>query len=199
MGCYIGEEFRTRIYVLALEVFGLDFDDYLQSHDNRAFWGITIESDVFKHNPLFGDPDPRFLTVANDFFQNSRRCSEAGYKVDLGKTAMFKELNLNADVFLINPERLADDILDLDALIIHELCHTVCDSGINLGVVLAKDDLYHGKKLYHKTDIENMNVTKHTEEFCNILAAAAAKAAKVLDGFKDRWDVINRAMKHGDI
>ena len=195
------KEIIEKIYIFAKDIFGFDFQEYLLG-SKRDFWGLTIDNINFKHDVFFGNPDSDFLNQLNTIFQRFRekaRC-EAGYKVDVG--SHFGNTNIHADVFLINPDRLNDSIEDLEALILHELCHMVIDSKIikkDLVHYTNSKDAYHGIKLYKKTDQENERYTKHTEEFCIVLSAASQKAACKYEQYRDRWDVINRAMKHGDI
>lgn len=200
MGQQSGDVLRDRIYHLAKEAFRINFDEYLRRKKNRSFWGITIENDKFQHNALFGNPDPRFLSIANQAFKGHKNQSEAGYRVDLGSVTTFASLGLNADVFLINPERLSDEQLNLDALIIHELAHMVVDADLTSQIASkpTRKTTEIGNKMYKGTDREVMHITKHTKEFCLVLASAATLCWKKL-GYKDAWDVVARAMKHGDL
>jgi len=195
------KEIIDKINKLSKEVFEFDFQEYLLD-SKRDFWGLTIDNINFKHNVLFGNPDSDIVNQVNRIFQQNRedaRC-EAGYRVDVG--SYFRNTKIQADVFLINLDRLNDSIENLDALLLHELCHMVIDSKMiekKLAHYVNSKDIYHGKRLYKKTDRYNERYTRHTEEFCIILSAASQRAGCIYEHYNGRWDVIDRAMKHGDI
>jgi hypothetical protein len=191
---YSGDEIKAKIYDLANSILGIDFDQYLQNENKRAFWGLLIENDNSTFHPYFGEPTPAFLEIMNGEF----RRSEAGYKVNVGSVDVFQALDLNADIFIINGERLCDNRLDLDALILHELCHMVIDANIvsDISVKITEKDEKQGYKLFEKTYSRHDTNPMHPEIFCNLLASLSTKTSKVLAGYKNRWDVINRAMKY---
>ncbi len=197
-----GDYVRDRIKLLAKLVFDFEFDQYL-SRDNRCFWGITIDQKKHAHEVLFDNPHPKFLEIINEIYQKAgdKNNAEAGYRTSVGALPFLSRFKLNADVFLINRERLADNELDLDALLIHELCHMVIDSGMihHVGLSISNDDKECGDRLYQKTDYWIAHTTRHDKLFCQLLCAAARKAFFELKKYSSCEDIIRRAMKHGDM
>jgi hypothetical protein len=118
----------------------------------------------------------------------------AGYRVDVG--GHFRELSIDADVFLLNINNLSDGKEEIDSLLIHELCLMVLDSNNidKIKITTNQKDRYHGGKLHKRTDGDNVHITKHTIEFCNLLSAASNIAAIKYPVFNDRWGCINSAM-----
>lgn len=151
---------------------------------------INPEKGEFEH--LFGDFPDNFLTTINKQFHDT----VAGYRVDVG--AHFYELNINADVFLLNLHNLSDSEKEIDSLLIHELCHMVIDSNSleKTTIIISEKDWYHGNKLHKKTDVENERITKHTIDFCNLLTTVSEIASTKYSLFQDRWGCINSAMRY---
>jgi hypothetical protein len=198
-----GERSRNSLHEIAKDIFGFDMETYLLEN-KRKLWGITIETKSYEHHALFGDPDPSFLKEASELYRKAgdKYNAEAGYKVNVGKIPSFSHLNINADVFLINPERLKNNISNLTALLIHELCHMVIESELikDIPLKIDKEAMQCGEEIYNKTDKLNENVTKHYLVFCQILAIASHKTQFIYNRlYTDKWDVIKRAMRHGDI
>jgi len=184
-------DIQKRIYQLAIDVFGFDYGTYLEA-TGRVLLGVAINPEKREFEHLFGDFPDNFLPTINKQFHDTK----AGYKVDVG--GHFPELGINADVFLLNVRNIDDSEKEIDTLLLHELCHMVLDSNglSDAKITVDEKDKYHGNKLYKKTDVENENRTKHTEEFCELLSAASDIASKKYSVFQDRWDVINSAMRH---
>ena len=184
-------DIENRIYQLASEIFGFSYQEYNET-TGRVLLGVVInpEKMVFEH--LFGSFPDNFLTIINKQFHDT----VAGYRVDVG--AYFQELNINADVFLLNMNNLSDSEKEIDSLLIHEICHMVLDSNSldKTTITINKKDKYHGNKLYNRTDVENERITKHTNEFCNLLSSASEVASTIYHVFLDRWDCINSAMRY---
>ncbi len=167
----IGNEIKNRIYKYAAEIFCLDFDSYLKEN-NRNLYGVLINPEKKKFEHLFGDMPDNFLPTINTQFHDTI----AGYRVNVG--GHFITIDVNADVFLINKNNINDPEKETDALIIHELCHMIIDSNSleKINFQINSKDIYHGNKLYKKTDYVNQRITRHTEEFCHILAAGWGRA-----------------------
>jgi hypothetical protein len=120
---------------------------------------------------------------------------DAQYAVDARQK--FPELGLNADVFLIAKELLEEDALSVDTIILHELIHVLIDSGWSDRSTLTPNakDKYHGRRLHAKTDHESEHITKHTVEFCILLSTAARRLYEIDKRYRDRLDVIDKAMR----
>lgn len=182
---------EKRIYQLATDLFDFNYKNYTKV-TGRELLGVKINPEKGKFEHLFGDFPDNFLLTINKQFHDTI----AGYRVDVG--AYFPELNIKADVFLININNLAEGENDIDSLLIHELCHMVLDSNSlnDTSINICEKDKFHGNKLFKKTDSENVRVTKHTEEFCNLLSAVSDKVPIKMNVFNDRWDCINSAMRY---
>jgi hypothetical protein len=182
---------ENRIYQLATEIFSFDYYGY-KAATGRVLLGVVINPEKREYEHLFGDFPDNFLTTINKKFSDM----VAGYSVNVG--SHFPELNINADVFLLNLNNLSDYGNEIDSLLIHELCHMILDSN-NLDsttITISEKDRYHGKKLHNKTDIENEGKTKHTIDYCNLLSSVCEIASTKYPGFQDRWDCINSAMRY---
>lgn len=184
-------DIEKRIYQLATDIFGFTYQNYTKS-TGRILLGVAINPEKREFEHLFGDFPDNFLPTINKQFHDTI----AGYRVDVG--TFFPGLDIDADVFLLNVNNLADSEKEIDSLLIHELCHMIIDSNsINAtAITFTEKDRYHGNKLYKKTDVENEHTTKHTEEFCNLLAAVSDIASKKMEGFRYRSDWINSAMRY---
>jgi len=188
---FTGKNVEDRVFYIAGQL-GFDLRQYLRIH-NRQMWGVLIDIDTNQFLHFFGNPPAHFLPTINQSFVHS----EAGYKVDVG--SHFTDLGVNADVFLISKDRLNDSLEDIDSLIVHELCHMLIDSEylVNTNVRIDSKDRHQGKVLRSKVDKDPAR--RHDRKFCNLLAALAEDLANINKRFVDRWDIINRAMKHGDM
>jgi len=184
-----GEYVLERLGFLSREVLGINLDQYLIDNGDRHLFGLIINKIRRQFEPLFGNPPEQFYKNA-PFVE-----SLAGYAVDVGRK--FPGLGLNADVFLIAQELLGEDDLSVDTIILHELIHVLIDSGWLDRSTLKPNakDKYHGERLYAKTDKENQHVTRHTEEFCILLASAAQRLYEIDKRYRDRVDVIDKAMR----
>jgi hypothetical protein len=121
----------------------------------------------------------------------------AGYRVDIGEVFRISPVP-KADVLLIARDVLSWDEPAVEALLTHELCHWLVDTGqvSKMGLRLNSGDRYHGGRLYRKTDPEYEAGTRHTKDFCSLLAAGARQLAHLDRGFKDRLEVIEAAMRY---
>lgn len=183
-------DIENRIYQLASDIFGFDYHEYMKD-TGRVLLGVAINPEKAEFENLFGTFPEGFLTILNKQFYDTI----AGYSVDVG--AHFHDLDINADVFLLNINNLSDNEKEIDSLLIHELCHMVIDSNSldKTTIAIKEKDRFHGGKLYKKMDIENEHITKHTVEFCNLLAAVSEVTSIKYTEFQDRWDCINSAMR----
>lgn len=181
---------ETRLHELSSEVLGFDLQSYLSSN-NKSLYGVEIQGQQRRFASLFGNCPQNVLTAINQKFV----LTEAGYKVDLKDT--FPSIGVEADLFLINSNRLTDNEAKLDALLIHELCHLLIDSSNLANSTLDIDTAakHLGKKLYELTDKENQESTRHTIEFCEVLSAACISAESAISPKKSRLRRINDAMR----
>jgi len=181
---------KERIFELSKEVFGFDFPKYLEV-TNKSLFAVKINRKAKCYEELFGETPASILNVINrSFFE-----AQAGYSYDLHNA--LPGVDIPSDLFLLCDERLDDKTHKIDALIIHELCHLIIDSNNVQNTTLEIDDSanYLGKKMWDNTDIENEAISRHTIEFCTVLAAASLNAMKYLSTFDSKLKVINQAMR----
>lgn len=182
----------SRFVAVATDAFNFSFSDYSKSNNGRVLYGLLIDIERNRLEELFGNPPPALIDAVNS--KPVLDC-KAGYRVDVG--AAFPQANVNADVLLLSTDALALPDRTLEALMFHECCHLIIDSN-SIGKIENIDPKasYHGGKLYKKTDTENEHITKHSPEFCRLLAGGAERLHLARpDAFRDRWDVINEAMR----
>lgn len=187
-----GVDIKNRWFRLAEDVFGFSFVEYLTRHGGRLLYGYLIDAENRRVEPLFGEPPAELTETINSRFVDSK----AGYRVDI--SGVFPSVRVNADVLLVAKDLVSASEVSLDTILLHELCHMLIDSKHRSVVDFAidKKDRYYGEKLFRKTDFENQTVTKHTREFCDLLAAAAQRLSELRHGFKDRAEVIQSAMRY---
>lgn len=171
-------------------LFPLGMSQYLRNA-NKPIWGVLIDPDERRFHTLFGDIAPEDLDQLNTSFHHTK----AGYRVNA--KGYFPLLTSDADVFLISKECLALDAKDVEALIIHELCHWYIDSGLQskkpLGI--GDTDKLKAKAWYRKTDQENEHLTRHTLPFCELLCAVSVRAIHTYKSFSTREALISSAMQ----
>lgn len=187
-----GNDIEDRFRALASEVFGLSVETYLAANHGRQLFGYAIDLPTRSFFPLFGSPPASLTEAMNRRFEDSI----AGYKVAV--QTVFPIADLNADVLLLSTELSIAPENDFDTILVHELCHLVLDSN-SLGLTnltLDQKSRYSGERLYKKTDRENEKFTKHSVQFCTLLAAAAERYAKHSSALPTRWDVLNSAMRY---
>lgn len=149
-----GQELLVRWEFISNQVFGVSHRAYLESHSGRQFWGLSANLTGKKFLPLFGSP-PVAVIAKLPFAE-----SQAGYRVDL--SSRFPALNVNVDVFLINAELLNDPTPEMDALLIHEMCHWLIDSNEpQLDPMISVEDQRVGERVHRVTDYWNEAITRH--------------------------------------
>jgi hypothetical protein len=187
---HVNKEARDRFILLAKDVFGLSIDDYLASL-GRSLFGYSIDLFQKCFLPIFGDPPNALTDVMNTKFVDSI----AGYKVNVG--SVFPSARVNADVLLLSTELDSVPDNDFNSILLHEACHLVIDGQLMSFINLPVDEKakYHGERLYKRTDRQNESVTKHSIQFCTLLAAGAQRYSDI-SHFPDRWAVINSAMRY---
>ena len=182
------------IYAIVLSrgdsLFPVGMSQYL-SNTNRPIWGLLIDPDERRFQTLFGNIAPEDLEQFNTSFHHTK----AGYRVKARDH--FLQLTSDADVFLISKECLALNPRDVEALIIHELCHWYIDSGLQSSnpIGIGSTDRLKAKTLYGKTDQENEHVTRHTLPFCELLCAVAARAVRTFNSHPSRQALLASAMQ----
>lgn len=171
-------------------LFPLGMSQYL-GNTNRSIWGLLIEPDERRFQCLFGDIALEDLEQFNTSFQHTK----AGYRVKA--RGYFPKLTSDADVFLISKECLALGSKDVEALIIHELCHWYIDSGLQSSnpIGIGSTDRLKARTLYRKTDQDNEHITKHTLPFCELLCAVALRAVHTFKSFPNRDTLLATAMQ----
>jgi hypothetical protein len=173
-------------------LFPVGFSDYLDQ-TNRVVWGLLIESDANRLSCLFGDTAPADIEIFNSVAFNH---SMSGYRVEA--RGRFPQLSANADVFLLSKQCHALPPCEVEALVIHELCHWYIDSGLQSSapVRITSKDRLKGKSLYRKTDTEHEGLTRHTPDFCELLCAVSALAvARDASSFPSRDALVAAAMR----
>jgi hypothetical protein len=145
-------------------LFPCAMSEYL-AHTNRVIWGLLIDSDERRFHRLFGE-----IALADlEQFNSSFHDTIAGYRVRARD--FFPNLTADADVFLISKQCLDFPPSEVEALIIHELCHWYIDSGLQSShpITINAKDRIKAKSLHRKTDQSLENITKHTRQFCELL------------------------------
>jgi len=185
------EQIKETLITYGNTLFPCSFSDYL-SKNHKVIWGLLIDPTECKLHRLFGNITPNDLAQFNVSFHNSI----AGYKT--GAKSMFPNLSADADVFLIAKQCLDNSAKEVDALIIHELCHWYIDSGLQPSheIAINETDRAEARSLYRRTDQVNEQFTKHTIQFCELLCAVAGRAMKNSKTFSSRQEIVNLAMKY---
>lgn len=183
----IGNAVKSAFYRLSKDIFGLNFDDYLDNND-RVLFGVIINQDEKRYEQLFGCIPDSLLSAINTRYFNS----VAAYKVDVRET--FDTLDINADLLGVRKDILNGDSKLLNAIILHELCHAVIDSRHidKLPIKRTLTDDNQGSKLLGNVPPDD---EFHDLEFCQVLSFAANKMKYIDSRYKDRKEVIDYAMK----
>lgn len=192
MHIVMGNKIEERFRALASDVFGLSVETYLEANHGRQLFGYAIDLPNLSFSPLFGNPPTALTEAMNKRFSNSI----AGYKVAV--QTVFPIADLNADVLLLSTELSNVSESDFDAILIHELCHLVLDSESieRTNLALDQKSRYSGERMYKKTDRENERITKHSVQFCTLLASAAERYAKNSAVLSTRSAVLDSAMRY---
>lgn len=170
--------------------FPTTFSQY-QLEEGRELWGLLITRPVtFKR--LFGS-----MTDADLKLFNTKRppYSRAGFRARVREA--FKGLSADADVLLIGDECLEFSQRDLDALLIHELCHWYINTGLQdrSPVSISDADISSGHALYERTDKDYEHVTQHDEHFCTVLCAVARHVCGTTTLYSSPDDLVSVAMR----
>ena len=182
---------RQRLLQIAADIFHFDFSEYLR-RENKVLLGLLINREGRQCEPLFGAPPENILAEANRNYLHS----EAGYRVS--GCRRFSRLEPHADLFLISTTVLAQTLPEIDALLVHELCHMLVDSEYVCDGMLQPtgQDAELVNTLYSAFErIEGLG-TGHSPEFFGLLLAAAQQAATVLPGFTNQLDVLRKALQY---
>lgn len=118
-------------------------------------------------------------------------CHDLGDSYDLA--------NVHADVLLAGRPVLAGREAAYLAMLSHELCHLLADSGAwrGLDMPVTADDKLQGQKLHRRTDTENQEFTRHDPLFCTLAAMAARRLREWRpDLYAGRWGALNEMMKY---
>lgn len=196
----IGNYIKTSIYRIAKDVFSFDFGDYLKE-SQRNFYGLIINHETCKFEPLFGDVPADFIALLNPTYKATKatKATKAGYEVNVG--VKFGGTDIRADVFLIDKQVMHGDVKIIDGLILHELCHMYIESKYlsKFQPKMDKADLLQGEKIYEKTGRDIMNDITHDEEYYQVLSWAANRMRTVDTRYKNRWDAIKSAMTYNEM
>jgi len=188
----LNSDIHDRFASLVLSYFGISIDKYLASNNARSLFGYTINLEKRVFMPIFGNPPCSLTDKMNGRFVDSI----AGYKVDIRNA--FPAENVNADALLLSTELSSASDPDFNSILLHEACHLIIDGKLsnNIELPITEKDRYYGDRLFKKTDYKNEFITRHTINFCILLAAAAQRYSKISEDFTDRWAVINSAMRY---
>lgn len=171
-------------------LFPCPMSDYLDA-THRVIWGLLIDPDGRRFHRLFGEITPADMLQFNDRFYSTI----AGYRVKARDA--FHDLTADADVFLIAKECLEFAPNEVEALVLHELCHWYIDAGLQSSHPIAIDaaDRIEAEALYGKTDRHLEHRTKHTLQFCELLCNVAGRAVDASVGCSSRQAVVACAMR----
>lgn len=169
-------------------LFPIPLTEYF-SQTKRVMWGLQINRDEGRNDPYFGEIAPSDMEQFNKIFYDSM----AGYRTKARDH--FPSLTADADVFLISKQCLSLPTHEVEALIIHELCHWYIDSGLQMSspIAIGQMDRHMGKGLYNKTD--RGRIRQHTLEFCELLCAVAGRAIQCGAKFSSRKELVAFAMR----
>jgi hypothetical protein len=183
------EQIEKTLITYGSTLFPCSFSDYL-SKNHKVIWGLLIDPAERKFHRLFGNITSNDLAQFNTGFHDTI----AGYKTDA--KSVFPNLSADADVFLIAKQCLANSAKEVDALIIHELCHWYIDSGLQASheIAISKTDRVEARSLYRRTGQVNEHITRHTIQFCELLCAVAGRAMKNSKMFSSRQEIVDLAM-----
>jgi len=179
-------DFEKTLIELSDEVLHFDIHLYLKTN-NKTLLGVTMNSAANQFEELFGEFPGNYLTTINSRYVDT----EAGYKVNVQEE--FPSIKTKTDLFLINKDRLSDNKIDIESLLIHEICHMIIDSKNITNTSLNIDDAakYLGSKIFKTSSTPEF----HPIEFCNLLAAACISAEKNKIPKRKRLRYVNLAMK----
>lgn len=186
------DQIRECLFKYGDTLFPITLSQYL-NETQRQLWGLYVNLKDKRNEHMFGNAS------ANDILLfNSKGVSDslAGYRVNARD--VFPNLSVDVDVFLLNVSCLELPVPEIEALIIHELCHWYINSGLLASnpLKISTSDSLVGKKLYKKTDVINEHITEHSLLFCNVLSAVAGNATKVPSNFLSRKQLIELAMNY---
>lgn len=174
----------NRLIDISKIAFDFDFNKYLE--DNvKSILVFKIHKARKKYSLLFGDDIDNILECANSNYVDA----QAGYKVNVND--YFRKQS-KCDVFLISDEVLKSTPLHIDAIITHELAHMLIDS--NNQPVVSQEVKEMAKKLYNATDIENEKITRHNEEFCQLVVYGCINYQLKTEYFKDIQNAVESSM-----
>ena len=183
------EQIQDLIKTYGDSLFPVPITTYL-STTNRVIWGLLINEDERQLEPYFGEIAALDMAQFNQNFINSL----AGYRTRARD--YFPNLTADADVFLISKQCLDLPLPEVEALVIHELCHWYIDSGLQSSKPLRATnmDRIMARGLYNKTDQNNDRF--HTLPFCELLCSVANKATRAGAKFPNRKELVSLAMKY---
>jgi hypothetical protein len=123
--------------------------------------------------------------------------SKAGYSVNLIAQA-------TTDVLFLTEDVLQSSYRDLQTILLHELAHCLIDSGQDDLLTLTAEAISLGTGFYGKLNPYNEVWTRHTENFCQVLALGAInyKDAMSLPArplFPSAEDCLRSAMRYEQI
>jgi hypothetical protein len=172
-------------------LFPHSFDEYL-SKMRRQFWGLRVDPPSRRNIRFFGS-----MTEDDErtFNGGPFRDAVAGYAVDV--RSRFRTLSADADVLLIGTETLGFSGPDVEALIVHELCHWYIDSGTQgtHPVTFDSANKVQGETLYARTDPHMEPITRHDRSYCGLLCAVSALAVEVGAPFETPQHLVDAAMR----
>lgn len=135
---------------------------------------VAPQHGASQFNRLFGAiSDGDLVTFSEKAFANNFR---AAFGVSAKVPA--PTVSCDFDVLVIREDTLALPAIELDALLLHELCHWYIDADLQMTTPMpcCVDALRRGSDLYNRTDSYREYETRHTLSFCQLLCEASIRA-----------------------
>ncbi len=158
-------------------LFPVAFSDYLLMK-NRTLWGLRIvpipNTTSCNFAPLFGNIQDSDMRLFNT---RPMRQSLAGFRPQARN--VFSSLSEDADIFLLSDAVEAFPQGEIDALVIHELCHWYIDSGLQTSNPVACVGAQRSKAaaLHQRTYALDGERELHPLVFCELITAVADTVA----------------------
>ena len=182
------EYIQKRIREFTAELFDVNYDEYLSSKGRRILICFFLSS----KGEVVQSSAPVTSSI-KDYFYSAGFNSKAGYAIS--ESVPKEESNINADLIFFSEDFLSISENEIDKLLLHELCHFLIDSKIENSLGKSKSAIKLGNWLYNCTDRDNENNTRHTLEFCLLLANVAEKSVQNGIFSETPEEIIKKAMQ----
>ena len=177
-----------RIRFISQIAFDFNIDNYL-AKEAKSILVFKIDTNNKSYSLLLGNDVDNILDCANAKFIDSL----AGYKVNVHEIF---EKQTPADLFLIADVIINSNPSHIDTIIIHEIVHLIIDSGNSQTITILPFIKEMALRLLYATDIENIERTKHDEEFCMFLIYGCANYQSKTKNYRNLQETVENAMRY---